>query len=163
MKKFILILGLILSLVSNARAELYHGINVDEILKTGDWNSKEDVRDAIDNYVLRIQYQKKLDSCPNEVPACFSCYDEVAKGIITNFYTNSEEFLTQYNDFRKSLMDAYWQIHYQNKYWGRGGEVDKVQAMSAVSEVLKTYVQSLLDFCQKATQNYSSIMENYKD
>ncbi len=163
MKKIVLVIGLMLGWVYNSQAEMYHGIDIDKTFETSDWNSKEDIRRTIDDYTSLRKYQEKLDSCPNGVPECFLCYDDVAKGIITKFYTNSEEFLTQYEGFRKALTDAYWQIHDHNKYWERGNETDLIDTMTAARTEVKKYVQSLLDFCKESTKIYASMMEDYKE
>ena len=57
MKKFILILGLCLAFSVNVRAELYHGIDIDEIYNSSDWSSKDKIKELIDDYTLLLQYQ----------------------------------------------------------------------------------------------------------
>ena len=50
MKKFVLILGLVLSLSTNARAEIYRYIDVDTIYQIGKFNNGEEVKKLIDDY-----------------------------------------------------------------------------------------------------------------
>ena len=50
MRKLVLILGVFLSLSANAQGELYRHIDVDMVYKIGNFNSKEEVKNLIDDY-----------------------------------------------------------------------------------------------------------------
>ena len=52
MRKYIIIIGVFLALVANARAELYHGIDIDAVYNSSDWSSKEKIKEIIDDYTL---------------------------------------------------------------------------------------------------------------
>lgn len=37
---------------ANARAELYHGIDIDAVYESSDWSSKEKIKELIDDYIF---------------------------------------------------------------------------------------------------------------
>ena len=53
MKKLVLILGLVLSLGANARAEIYRDMDVDMVYKNGTFKDKAEVKELIDEYTQR--------------------------------------------------------------------------------------------------------------
>jgi len=53
MKKWVLILSFLFAFSTNAKAEIYHDIDVDLVYKNGNFNSKEEVKTLIDNYLQR--------------------------------------------------------------------------------------------------------------
>lgn len=54
LKKFILILILCLwCLINNVQAKLYHGIDIDDIYTKSDWNSKDEIKDIIDDLISK--------------------------------------------------------------------------------------------------------------
>ena len=65
MKKVLLILGVWLIGINSAVAEIYHGIDIDEVFATSDWNSKDEIKDIIDDYTLILKYNKDLTECRN--------------------------------------------------------------------------------------------------
>ena len=67
MKKFALILGLFLFLGGTARAEIYYGIDINEVYNTGDWNNKAEIKEIIDDYKFLLKLQKELDECANNI------------------------------------------------------------------------------------------------
>ena len=46
--------------VNNVQAKLYHGIDIDDIYAKSDWNSKDEIKDIIDDYSLLLQYNSEL-------------------------------------------------------------------------------------------------------
>ena len=76
MKKCILILGLILSLCANARAEIYRHIDVDMVYKIGNFNNKEEVKKLIDNYA-----QSDVPNDPQKT---------TVSNVIDNYYQHPE-------------------------------------------------------------------------
>ena len=61
MKKFIFVLGLCFMFNANAQAELYHGIDIDEVYNSSDWSSKDKIKELIDDYTLLLQYQEEFE------------------------------------------------------------------------------------------------------
>lgn len=53
MKKVLLILVVRLILINSAMAEIYHGIDIDEVFATSDWNSKDEIKDIIDDLISK--------------------------------------------------------------------------------------------------------------
>lgn len=162
MKKFALILGMVLSLIANAWAEVYHGIDIDAVYESSDWSSKEKIKEIIDDYTLLLQYQREFDNCPDELPEVLKCYDKVAEKIVTNLYTYPENNMAQYNQLKKALSDAYGLKNCRNKYAWPAGQMCELDRMSDMSNVLKKYIQDLMDFSKEKMFKYSSILEEYK-
>ena len=86
MKKLLWIVSALIILNTSVKAEIYHGIDIDMVYESSDWNSKEDIKKIIDDYTLLLQYQKELDNCPIELSEILECYDRVAKKIIKHFF-----------------------------------------------------------------------------
>ncbi len=104
MKKLFLVLGVFLTLSLNAKAEVYHGIDIDEIYETSEWNSKEEIKNLIDDYTLLLQYQDEFNNCPNLLPDNLKCYDKIAEKIVTNLYIYPEYNVKQYKQLKKSII-----------------------------------------------------------
>ena len=162
MKKFILILGLCLAFSVNVRAELYHGIDIDEIYNSSDWDSKESIKEIIDDYTLLLQYQAELDSCPIELPDVLECYDKVAEKIVTNLYVHPETNLEKYKQFKIALADAFGTKNCRNKYAWPSGHMCELDILSDMSDILKKYITDLLSFSSEQMSTYSPILKEYK-
>ena len=162
MKKLFLILGIILSLNINARAEVYHGIDIDAIYESSDWSSKEKIKEIIDDYTLLLQYQKELDNCPIELPDVLGCYDKVAEKIVTNLYIYPKNNVEQYKKLKVALSDAYGLKNCRNKYAWPSGNMCNIDRASELSGALKKYIQDLIDFSKEKMFIYSPILEEYK-
>ena len=163
MRMFALILGLILSLNSNAIAEVYHGIDIDAVYNSSDWDSKESIREIIDDYTLLLQYQEELDNCPIELPEVLDCYDKVAEKIVTNLYVYPEHNVEQYKQLKEALSDAYGLKNCRNKYAWPSGHICDIDSDSELSDALKKYIQDLIDKCKNEMKfYYPHIIENYK-
>ena len=52
MMKIILGLGLFFMINTTATAEVYHGIDIDDVYKSSEWNSKNEIKQLIDDYFL---------------------------------------------------------------------------------------------------------------
>ena len=163
MKKFVLILGLVLSLNSNAIAEVYHGIDIDAVYNSSDWDGKESIREIIDDYTLLLQYQEELDSCPIELPEVLGCYDKVAEKIVTTLYVYPEHNVKEYKQLKEVLSNAYGLKNCRNKYAWPSGHMCEIDSDSELSDALKKYIQDLIDKCKNEMKfYYPHIIENYK-
>ena len=162
MKKFVFVLSLLVFFSLNAQAEIYHGIDIDAVYKSSDWNNKEEIKELIDDYTLLLQYQKELDNCPIELPEVLGCYDKVAEKVITNLYVQSEYNVENYNQLRKALSEAYGLKNCRNKYNWPAGSICEIDTMSEMRNMLKMYIQDLLDFSKEKMFSYSSVLEKYK-
>lgn len=162
MKKFILILGLCLAFSVNVRAELYHGIDIDEIYNSSDWSSKDKIKELIDDYTLLLQYQEEFNNCPDVLPDVLECYDKVAEKIVTNLYVYPEYNAKEYKQLKESLSNAYGLKNCRNKYAWPSGHICEDKSDSDLADSLKKYIQDLIDFTKEQMFTYSSILEEYK-
>lgn len=76
MKKFVVIFWVLLSFCANARAEVYHGIDIDTVYKIGNFNNKEEVKNLIDNYA-----QSDVPNDPQKT---------TVSNVIDNYYQHPE-------------------------------------------------------------------------
>ena len=162
MKKFVFFGLLFLALSSVVKAEVYHGIDIDAVYESSDWNSKEEIRKLIDDYTALLQYQKELNNCPIELPEVLVCYDQVAEKIITNLYVYPEYNVVDYKQLKKALSEAYGLKNCRNKYAWPSGHMCDIDRMSDMSNALKKYIQDLMDFSKEKMFEYSSVLEDYK-
>ena len=162
MKKFVLILGLVLSLNSNAIAEVYHGIDIDAVYNSSDWDSKESIREIIDDYTLLLQYQKKLHLCSEKVEKS-SCMDTLTENIIKDFYNyNLEQNLNDYHNYVKSTSAVYGIVYCLNKYRVPSGSMCNQEAIGKTWDIIKQYDKDLLQSVAQILNGYS-FLEEYKD
>ena len=162
MKKFILILVFCLAFSVNVRAELYHGIDIDEIYNSSDWSSKDKIKELIDDYTLLLQYQEEFNNCPDVLPDVLECYDKVAEKIVTNLYVYPETNIEKYKQFKIALADAFGIKNCRNKYAWPSGHMCELDILSDMSNILKKYITDLIDFSKEQMFTYSSILEKYK-
>lgn len=162
MKKIALILGLFLILSASALAEVYHGIDIDAVYESSDWNNKEEIKEIIDDYTLLLQYQEEFDKCADELPDVLKCYDSIAEKIITHFYVEPEYNIKDYKEFKKSLSEAYGLKNCRNKYAWPSGHICELDRISDMSYMLKTYIQDLINFSKEKMFAYSSILAGYQ-
>ena len=163
MKKFILILGFCLAFSVNVRAELYHGIDIDEIYNSSDWSSKDKIKELIDDYTLLLQYQEEFNNCPDVLPDVLECYDKVAEKIVTNLYVYPETNIEKYKQFKIALADAFGIKNCRNKYAWPSGHMCEIDSDSELADALKKYIQDLIDKCKNEMKfYYPHIIKNYK-
>ena len=162
MKKVVFIMGLFLILSSVARAEIYHGIDIDAVYKSSDWNNKEEIKELIDDYTLLLQYQEELNNCTDELPDVLKCYDIVAEKILTNLYVYPEYNIKAYKELKKALSEAYSLKNCRNKYSWPSGHICVLDRISDMSYVLKMYIQDLINFSREKMFAYSAILMDYK-
>ena len=109
MKKVLLFLGVWLIGINSAVAEIYHGIDIDEVFATSDWNSKDEIKDIIDDYTLILKYNKDLTECRNTYK--IDCLNELTKKIMAHFYSfNYETNLKNYNNFNINEVKKFFRI-----------------------------------------------------
>ena len=162
MNKFVVIFGVLLSFCTNARAELYHGIDIDAVYESSDWSSKEKIKEIIDDYTLVLQYQEELNNCPIELPEVLGCCDKVAEKIVTNLYVYPEINIKQYRKLKEALSDAYGLKNCRNQYAWPSGHMCDIDRVADLSDALKKYIQDLIDFSKEKMFTYSPILKEYK-
>lgn len=162
MKKIVLILGIVLSLSTNAWAELYHGIDIDAIYESSDWSSKEKIKKIIDDYTLLLQYQEKLYLCSKEVEK-LSCIDTLTENIIKNFYNHDfRKNLNDYHNYVKSASTVYSIVYCLNKYRIPSGTMCNQQTIGKTWEIVEQYDKDLLQSMEQVLSGYSFLQE-YKN
>ena len=162
MRKFVLILGLFLTLGANTRAEIYYGIDIDVVYENSDWSSKEKIKDIINDYTLLLQYQKKLYLCSKEVES-LRCMDTLTEDIIKNFYNyNLEQNLNNYHNYVKSASAVYGIVYCLNKYRTPSGSMCNQETLGKTWKIIEQYDKDLLQSVEKILNGYNFLKE-YKD
>lgn len=162
MKKFILILELLLAFSTSAQAEIYHGIDVDAIYNNSDWSSKDKIKEIIDDYTLLLQYQKEFEACSVEKPEVFDCYDKVAEKIINHFYAgNIDDNLNNYHNYIKATSSAYGIVYCLNKYNVPSETICNQENTANTWKFVERYINALLQSIEQILSKYSFI-QNYK-
>jgi len=162
MKKFILILGLVLILNANARAEIYHGIDITSVYESSDWNNKKDIKKIIDDYALLAQYHKELSLCSHDTERLL-CMDKLAEDIIKHFYAgNIDDNLNNYHNYVKATSSAYGIVYCLNKYRVPSGTMCNQENNANTWEFVERYINELLQPIEQILSKYSFI-QNYKE
>lgn len=161
MKKFVFLGLLLLALSSVVKAEVYHGIDIDAVYESSDWNSKEEIRNIINDYTLLLQYQKKLSLCSEELEK-LNCMDTLTENIIKNFYNyNLKQNLNNYHDYVKATSDAYGIVYCLNKYRIPSGSMCNQETIGKTWEIIEQYDNDLLLSVEQILNGYS-FLKNYK-
>lgn len=144
MKKFILILAMLfVCAVNNVQAKLYHGIDIDDIYAKSDWNSKDEIKDIIDDYSLLLQYNSDLSKCTEKHN--LDCLNVLAEKIIKHFYYfNYEANMENYQNYVKATFSAYGTIYCLNKYNMPSGTMCNQENEAKTTDIITEYVKALL-------------------
>ena len=144
MKKFILILAVFLGCtINNVQAKLYHGIDIDDVFAKSDWNSKDEIKDIIDDYSLLLQYNSELSKCADNHN--LDCLNVLAEKIIKHFYYfNYEANRGNYQNYVKATFSAYGTIYCLNKYNMPSGTMCNQENEAKTTDVITEYVKTLL-------------------
>lgn len=162
MRKIILGLGLFFIINTTATAEVYRSIDIDDVYNSGEWNSRDEIKQLIDDYTLLIQYQNELNNCPIELPEVLGCYDKIAEKIVTTLYVQAEYNVENYKQLKKALSDAYGLKNCRNKYAWPSGHMCNIDRASELADKLKEYIQDLINHSKEKMFEYSPILEKYK-
>ncbi len=163
MKKIGTILIIILLSISAAKAkEVIHGIDVDEVYNSGDWSSKEYIKQLINDYTLFIQLKKQLRKCPEDQSDKVKCIDTITQKILQNFYTDYTINLNNYHEFKEISQKIYSVPYCLDKFSGAGGEMCKIDTEIHVSNILNTYAETLLLTLNNIFSKNYSFLQNYK-
>ena len=144
MKKFILILAVFLGCtINNVQAKLYHGIDIDDVFAKSDWNSKDEIKDIIDDYSLLLQYNSELSKCADNHN--LDCLNVLAEKIIKHFYYfNYEANMENYQNYVKATFAAYGTVYCLNKYNKPSGTMCNQENEAKTTDVITEYVKTLL-------------------
>ena len=164
MKKFLifLIFCIFMKISSVYANNLYHGINIDEIYNSSDWNNKEDIKNIVDNYILLKKIKNKFSNCSNIIPDSTVCYDEINEQLIQNFYIDFEKKLNDYNNYKISMLKVYSIPCQHIKIIGVSGEICHIDAQSHVAEKLKEYTKTHIFYIDNILNQYFVFLQNIK-
>ena len=149
-------------LVASVKAEIYHGIDIDDIYSKSDWSSKDNIKKAIDDYTLLLQYQDDFTQCSESTSASLTCYDTLSEGILNNFYVYPEANIKKYHQFKESLIEVYTAQDCNNKYLWPSGNLCDVKSNTNIRKMLNEYVQDLLDAAKEFMISYLPSLREYK-
>ncbi len=163
MKK-IYIISLLSFLMSatNVNAEIYHGIDIDDIYAKSDWSSKDNIKKAIDDYTLLLQYQNDFTQCSESKSPSLTCYDMISEGILNSFYVYPEVNIKKYRQFKESLIEVYTAQNCNNKYLWPSGNLCDIKSHTYIRKMLNEYVQDLLNVTKDLIISYLPSLEEYK-
>ena len=157
MKKFALILGLFLFLGGTARAEIYYGIDINDVYNTGDWNNKAEIKEIIDDYTLLLKFQKELDECANNIYT-FECLNDISEKVLYRFYNyNFQDNMNSYNNYVKATFSAYGVLYCLNKYNVPSGTMCNQENFGASFETIRMYIQKLITQINHKIREYGFI------
>ena len=164
MKKFLIFFSFcILMATSPVYAKnIYHGIDIDEIYNASDWNSKEEIKQLIDNYMLLKKIKNKFSNCPNTMPDITVCYDEINQQLLQNFYIDFEEKWKDYNNYKISMHKAYSIPCQRIKIIGVGGEICHTNVQNRVIKSLEEYTKTQIFYMDNLLNQYFSFLQNAK-
>ena len=164
MKKFLIFFSFlfILNIQLVKANNLYHGIDIDEIYSTSDWNSKIEIKNLIDNYILLTKLKNKFSNCPVNIPNSTTCYDEINQKLLQHFYMDFEENLTEYNNYRTALQKAYLIPCQRIKMIGISGKICHIDAQNNIAKNLKEYTKTHIYHIDNILSQYFQFLQNGK-
>ena len=162
MKKIILIIGIFLTLSSNIKAEVYYGIDIDQVYNSSDWSSKDKIKDVINDYTLLQQYEQKLFQCSQSLNK-LDCLNALAEDIIKHFYSHDiENSLKEYHDYVKSVSAVYSIVYCLNKYRLPSGTICNQETLGKTRDIIEQYNRNLLQSAKQILNGYS-FLKDYKN
>lgn len=148
--------------LTNAQAEIYHGIDINEVYSRSDWSSKEKIKEIIDDYTLLCLYQTELDGCLEQAGKRFFCYNEIAEKILKNLYVYPDDNIIIYKQFVQTLSKAYSIQSCSNKYEWPSGNLCETTNKLEVLKMVHSYIQDLINSCKEKMLFYLPEIKNYK-
>ena len=144
MKKFLIVFSFCIFMKASFvyANNTYHGIDIDDIYNSSDWNSKEEIKNLVDDYVLLHQYENKLNTCNNN--KLESCYDDIAQNIINHFCTYPENEIKEYNEFKENSLKFYTSIACTDKNIGVSGNLCYIDGLPYHRETMNLLIKNLI-------------------
>ena len=162
MKKIVWFLCLFFVFSTNVNAEIYHGIDIDQVYNSSDWNSKDRIYSIINDYNLLLQCKQRLDQCSQSSDK-FNCMNTINEDVIKHFYNHElNNNLNEYHNYVKSTFAAYGVVYCLNKYRIPPGTMCNQETNGKAQEVIEQYSKDLLQTVEKILSSYS-FLRNYKD
>ncbi len=145
----------------NVNAELYHGIDIDNVFAQSDWSSKDKIKEVIDDYSLLLQYKNELKQCISS-DSQLNCMDELTQNIMKHFYSyNYENNIHTYQNYVTSTSAVYGVAYCLNKYNIPSGNICEQEKNTPVNKIIKQYIKTLLSQIEKQISAFSFI-KDYK-
>lgn len=144
MKKFLIFFSFLFAMnISFVYAnDIYHGIDIDEIYNTSDWNSKNEIKNLIDSYILLLQYEDKLNTCNNN--KLESCYDDITQNIINHFCIYPENEIKEYTVFKESSLNFYTSIACNDKNIGVSGKLCYIDGLPYHRKTMNLLIKNII-------------------
>ena len=142
-------------------AEIYHGIDIDQIYTQSDWNNKDEIKEIIDDYALLLQYKKELPLCLQDTDI-FPCLDKLAENIMKRFYVDMGDNMKSYHDYVKATSSAYGVVFCLNKYRVPPGTICSQENIANTWKFVERYIKDMLQQVENEIIAYSFI-SNYKE
>ena len=144
MKKFLIFFAFCIFLKTSFvyANDIYHSIDIDEIYNSSDWNSKEEIKNLIDDYILLHQYEDELNTCNNN--KLESCYDNLAKNIINHFCLYPENEIKKYNEIKENSLKFYTSIACTDKNIGVSGNLCYTDGLPYHREIINLLIKNLI-------------------
>lgn len=162
MKKLFLLLGAFLGLITYVRAEVYHGIDIDQVYNSSDWSSKDKIKDIINDYTLLRQYEQKSTQCSQSSDR-FNCINTINEDIIKHFYNHDlNNNLSEYHNYIKSVFAAYGVVYCSNKYRIPPGTMCNQETNGKTQDIIEQYSKDLLQSIEQILLSYR-FLQDYND
>jgi len=159
MKNFILAILLNTFVIYASIAEIYHGIDIDDVYKKSDWKTKNDIKDIIDDYTFLNQYKKKLKNC-SSVEIDIECLNEIADKTMSRFYKHDfEKNITDYQNYVKATFSAYGIVFCLNKYAIPSGTMCHQESYDKAFDVITLYLETLLTQVEEKIKKFNFIKD----
>ena len=170
MHKLVIVIVLFISLfanssfagIENTPHDIYHGIDIDAIYSQSDWESKEVIKQAIDDYTLLLEHENKLNTQVSTKDDTLEYYDDIAISLIKKFYINDETHVKEYYILKNNLLKIENMKACQNKYNYPSGNLCDINSSTSSSLILKKILNEMIQDCKIKIQNYLPYIKYYK-
>ena len=160
--RILLSIAIVLFFSTNTFAEVYHGIDIDQIYARSDWNNKDEIKEIIDDYALLLQYRKELSLCSHDKEKLL-CMDKLAENIIKHFHAgNMVDNINSYHAYVKATSSAYGVVYCLNKYRVPSGTICNQENTANTWDFVERYIKDIMQQIEQNLSKYSFI-QNYKE
>ena len=161
MKKFILIFSVIFAFPVNTRADMYHGIDIDAVYESGDWNSKNYIKNIIDDNTLLLQYEQELKNCSQEQNNIY-CYNDIAEKVLHHFYPDDiNNNIKNYRHYVELTLAVYEILYCSDKYNDWAGTTCYQEKQAKSTNLVRQYIYDLIKRVKINIQEWE-FMKDYK-
>ena len=148
--------------IENTPHNIYHGIDIDDIYSQSDWESKEVIKQTIDDYTLLLEYENKLNTQVSTQDDILEYYNDIAVNLIKKFYINAETNVKEYYTLKDNILKIENMKTCQNKYNYPSGNLCDINNPTNTSIKLKKIINEMILDCKIKIQNYLPHIKYYK-